>query len=126
MFFFFNHTHTGSCTKESNNTRSSGLSTPSLNAIACHKKDNQESCYTINLGYVSHPSQHHQGAADHEPPAQFAPYQYHQDYLQQHPSLQVHHELSRYICTYTVCTMRDKSSMFLSAMYKNLIFLCSI
>ena len=71
----------GSCSKASSqtskktSTRSSGVSTPTLNAITCHRDhksiESHDSCYTINLGYVSH-----------EEPSQFVPYHYHQ-YLQQ-------------------------------------------
>ena len=82
-----NNIFLGSCTKETSNTRSSGLSTPSLNAISCHKKDSHDTCYTINLGYVSQPHG--------DEPAQFAPYQYHQEFLQHQPRSLIHHELSR-------------------------------
>ncbi len=74
---------TSSATNSSSKkTRSSGLSTPTLNAITCHRVDNhksiesQDSCYTINMGYVSH-----------EEPSQFVPYHYHQ-YLQQTRAMQ--------------------------------------
>lgn len=63
----------GSCTR-SNESKSSldtsGLSTPTLNAITCHKSlesQGSSSCYTVNLGYVE--------------ASQFVPYQY-QQYLQ--------------------------------------------
>ena len=63
----------GSCTSGSNESKSSldssGLSTPTLNAITCHKslESQGSSCYTVNLGYVE--------------ASQFVPYQY-QQYLQ--------------------------------------------
>ena len=67
----------GSCQSRSKNTSnksnsqldSSGLSTPTLNAITCHKslESQGSSCYTVNLGYVE--------------ASQFVPYQY-QQYLQ--------------------------------------------
>ena len=72
--------NSGSCKKTS--TRSSGLSTPTLNAITCHRDhksiESQDSCYTINLGYVSH-----------EEPSQFVPYHYHQYLQRQNYSMQV-------------------------------------
>jgi len=79
----------GSCTKagdqgststgKKSSIRSSGLSTPTLNAITFNQShrdlksiESQDSCYTVNMGYVSH-----------DEPSQFVPYQYHQ-YLQRH------------------------------------------
>ena len=88
----------GSCTKtgdqgststgKKSSIRSSGLSTPTLNAITCHRDphkslESQDSCYTVNLGYVSH-----------EEPSQFVPYHYHQ-YLQRQQnnySMQLQHQ----------------------------------
>ena len=64
----------GSCQSRAKNSTtkssdSSGLSTPTLNAITCHKslESQGSSCYTVNLGYVE--------------ASQFVPYQY-QQYLQ--------------------------------------------
>jgi len=62
----------GSCSRSDESKSSldtSGLSTPTLNAITCHKslESQGSSCYTVNLGYVE--------------ASQFVPYQY-QQYLQ--------------------------------------------
>ena len=71
----------GSCSRGDQNskktsTRSSGLSTPTLNAITFHRDhksiDSHDCGYSLNMGYVSHESE----------PSQFVPYMYDQ-YLQQ-------------------------------------------
>merc|ERR1712029_897182 len=69
----------GSCSRSDESKSSldtSGLSTPTLNAITCHKslESQGSSCYTVNLGYVE--------------ASQFVPYQY-QQYLQTYA---MHHQ----------------------------------